>query len=352
MRKIVHIDMDCFFAAIEERDHPELRGRPLAVGGAPERRGVLATCNYPARRYGLHSAMPSRTALARCPQLILRPVDLPRYRAVSQAIFRIFADYTDRIEPVSLDEAYLDLSHEPRAVRVARAIRERIRAEQGLTASAGVAPNKFLAKVASDWNKPDGLCVILPEQVDEFVRALPVGRIPGVGPVTEARLLAMGIKTCGDLRRLSREELQQRFGRAGSRLHELARGIDERPVRVSRRRKSLSVEHTFASDLGSLDDCLALLPQLTEALLERLDRQPPALRRAIRAQFVKIRFNDFHQTTVQCPTTEPDRARFRALCSRGWQRGRRPVRLLGLGLHFAEAPPGARQLEIPLEADA
>lgn len=349
MRKIVHIDMDCFFAAIEERDHPELRGRPLAVGGAAERRGVLATCNYAARRFGLHSAMPTRSALQRCPGLILRPPDLPRYREVSGAIFRIFADYTDRIEPVSLDEAYLDLSHEPRATRVAQAIRARIRAEQGLTASAGVAPNKFLAKVASDWNKPDGLFVVLPQQVDEFVHALPVGRIPGVGRVTEARLQALGATTCGALRRLPREVLVQHFGRFGERLHELARGIDERPVRTRRTRKSLSVEHTFARDLGGLEDCLSLLPALQDELEARLARQPPTLRKAVRGQFVKIRFNDFSQTTVQCPTPAPDGSRFRALCEAGWRRGRRPVRLLGLGLRLDPAPRAEGQLELALE---
>ncbi len=349
MRKIVHIDMDCFFAAIEERDHPELRGRPLAVGGAAERRGVLATCNYAARRFGLHSAMPTRSALQRCPELILRPPDLPRYREVSRAIFRIFADYTERIEPVSLDEAYLDLSHEPRAGRVAQAIRARIRTEQGLTASAGVAPNKFLAKVASDWNKPDGQCVIPPQRVDDFLRNLPVGRIPGVGRVTEARLQALGIATCGQLRQLPRETLMQHFGRFGARLHEFARGIDERPVRTRRTRKSLSVEHTFARDLGGLDDCLRLLPTLQDELEARLARQPPALRAAICGQFVKIRFNDFTQTTVQSPSRAPDGTRFRALCETGWRRGRRPVRLLGLGLRLDPAPDGTTQLELALE---
>ncbi|MGD8644607.1 MAG: DNA polymerase IV, partial [Chromatiales bacterium] len=227
-RKIIHIDMDCFYAAVEVRDRPELRGRPVAVGGSAQGRGVLTTCSYEARRHGVRSAMPSARALRLCPDLIILPVDMARYRRVSREIQTILRELTPQVEPMSLDEAYLDVSDCPdydgSATLMARELRRRIREDQGLTASTGVAPNKFLAKVASDWNKPDGELVIRPEQVADFVRALPVAKVPGVGPVTAARLKTLGIETCGDVQRWTPEGLTRHLGRFGQRLHELAHG--------------------------------------------------------------------------------------------------------------------------------
>jgi DNA polymerase-4 len=347
-RKIIHIDMDCFFAAIEEREHPELRGKPLAVGGAAERRGVLATCNYEARRYGLHSAMPTRTALQRCPALILQPVNMMLYKQASQAIFQIYRRYTEQIEPLSLDEAYLDVSGLGSATLIAEDIRRTIHKEQGLTASAGVAPNKFLAKVASDWNKPDGLFVITPDAIDDFVRDLPVKRIHGVGKVTATRLHALGIQTCGDLQAYGQEQLVELFGRFGHQLYQFARGIDHRPVKPRTDRKSLSVERTFEHDLEGLQACTELLPELLDELRLRLNRLRNAEQNNIQALFIKIKFRDFQLTTVQASASVPDLELSRTLLEKGWLRGEKPVRLLGIGVQFGSRTPASDQLTLPL----
>jgi DNA polymerase-4 len=344
-RKIIHLDCDCFFAAVEMRDDPALRGRPLAVGGRVEQRGVIATCNYEARRYGVRSAMPTREALRRCPGLILRPPDFARYRAASQAVHAILADYTPLIEPLSLDEAYLDVTAataaSPTATQLARILREHIRAEVGITASAGVAPNKFVAKVASDWRKPDGLFVVPPERVAAFVAALPVARVPGVGPVTAARLRQLGIETCAQLRAWPLERLLRTFGRLGAMLWERCRGIDPRPVAPDQPRRSLSVETTFPRDLPDFEACLAALPGLMSDFESRRQRLA-ALRPA--ASFVKLRFADFSQTTVESTSARPDAVGWHTLLRRGWQRRRLPVRLLGLGIRFADAT--APQLDL------
>lgn len=347
-RKIIHIDMDCFFAAVEEREHPELSGKPLAVGGAADRRGVLATCNYEARRFGLHSAMPTRTAVQRCPELILRPVNMALYKRVSQAIFRIYQRYTELIEPLSLDEAYLDVSGTGSATLIAKDIRKTIRKEQGLTASAGVAPNKFLAKVASDWNKPNGLFVITPDDIEDFVAGLPVKRIHGVGKVTATRLHALGIQTCGDLQAYEQGQLEEHFGRFGQQLYQYARGIDHRPVRTQTDRKSLSVERTFEHDLEGLEPCLEVLPDLLEKLLLRLERLHDKRDKSIQTLFVKIKFSDFQLTTVQATASAPELALGKTLLQKGWDRARKPVRLLGIGVHFGPRAPARDQLSLPL----
>ncbi|MEZ5477405.1 MAG: DNA polymerase IV [Thiolinea sp.] len=348
-RKIIHIDMDCFYAAVEARDRPELRGKPLAVGGSPDGRGVVATCSYEARRFGVHSAMPMGLALRKCPDLIIVPSRMAIYRQVSQEIQAIFSEYTDLIEPLSLDEAFLDVSQarhlQGSATRIAEAIRARIRSSQSLTASAGVAPNKFLAKVASDWRKPDGLFVIHPQRVDEFVRALPVNRIPGVGQVTAARLAQLGIRDCADLQTWQREALVREFGKFGRRLHDLARGIDPRPVNVSDLRKSLSVEDTFSRDLPDLPSCLQQLPALYQSLQQRLERAQRQRFQSPKSLFVKLRFHDFHTTTVQTSSTLVQKALFAPLIEQAWERGRRPVRLLGIGVQFAE-PGIPEQLQL------
>ncbi len=352
-RKIIHVDMDAFFAAVEVRDDPSLRGRPVAVGGDPGRRGVVSTCSYEARRFGIRSGMPSAVAVRRCPDLVFLRPDFERYKAASRHLHAIFEDITDRIEPLSIDEAFLDVTGAPSATRIARALRERIRGELRLTASAGVAPNKFLAKVASDLNKPDGLVVVTPKRVDAFVRPLGVERIYGVGPVTAGRLEGMGLRTCADLQALTKDELQRRFGTFGGALYRLCRGIDERPLVTSWERKSLSVEETYAEDLPGVDECLGEIAPLHGQLVGRLERlggrgEPI---RGIKTLFVKLKFQDFQVTTVQVSGDRPDLEIFLNLCRKAWGRGRRPVRLVGMGVRFrAESAPGGGQLTLPFAA--
>ncbi|MBR7777626.1 DNA polymerase IV [Undibacterium rugosum] len=351
MKKIIHCDCDCFYAAIEMRDDPTLRGKPLAVGGRPDQRGVVATCNYEARRYGVRSAMPMSQAVRRCPELMILPPAMEKYRTASRQILAIYRDYTDLVEPLSLDEAYLDVSasshHQGSATRIAMEIRARVAAEVGITASAGVAPNKFLAKIASDWNKPDGLFVILPHQVPDFVAALPVARLFGVGKVTAARLHQLGIQTCADLLNWSLPDLLQHFGKLGRSLYFLARGVDEREVIVSSERKSVSVEETYAQDLPDAAACLAELP----VLLSDLQRRASACNALphIHKLYVKLRFSDFRITTVECVARELDADMFGQLIQTGFQRRQLPVRLLGLGIRLQEHPPmDSAQLELGL----
>src|SRR5277367_5020515 len=264
VRKIVHIDMDAFYASVEQRDDPNLRGKPVVVAWRGNR-SVVCAASYEARAFGVRSAMPAMRAERLCPEAIFVPPDFTRYRAVSRSVRAIFVRHTDLIEPLSLDEAYLDVTENksdlPTATRVARIIREQIREELHLTASAGVAPNKFLAKIASDWRKPDGLFVIQPEDIDTFLPPLLVSRIPGVGKVTERRLGEIGIKTVGDLRNLELLTLESRFGRYGARLYDLARGIDHSLVVPDRPTKSISAEDTFEHDIPL---------QETEPMIRRL----------------------------------------------------------------------------------
>jgi DNA polymerase-4 len=338
VRKIIHCDCDCFYAAVETRDDPSLAGKPLAVGGRAAERGVIATCNYEARAFGVHSAMSTMQALKRCPRLILLPPDFTRYRDASRRILAIYRDYTPLVEPLSLDEAYLDVTGVDRcqgsATLMAQEIRGRIRAEVGITASAGIAPNKFIAKVASDWNKPDGQFVVRPQDVDAFVAALPVKKIFGVGKVTATKLLRLGVETCGDLRAWSVADLTREFGSFGASLHRLCRGIDERPVRPDRIRKSLSVETTYVTDLPDLAACRAAMPALIEEFRRRFARAQEA--RPVHKAVVKIKFADFTQTTAECVATAPDEAVWAALLEDAHARGARPVRLLGVGVRFAD----------------
>ncbi|MFV8825586.1 DNA polymerase IV [Thauera sp. WH-2] len=341
-RKIIHCDCDCFYASVEMRDDPALRGRPLAVGGRAETRGVIATCNYEARAFGVHSAMPTARALKLCPQLILLPPDFDRYREASRRILAIYRDYTPLVEPLSLDEAYLDVTGVDRchgsASLMAQEIRERIRDEVGITASAGIAPNKFIAKVASDWNKPDGQFVVRPQDVDAFVAALPVKKIFGVGKVTAAKLNGLGVRTCGDLRAWSAADLTHAFGSFGASLYRLCRGIDERPVQPDRARKSLSVETTYTPDLRDLPACRAALLELLADFSRRFERardRPP-----VHKAFVKVRFADFSRTTAECVSSAPDETTWLRLLDEAHARGAMPVRLLGVGVRFGERAEG------------
>ena len=338
VRKIIHCDCDCFYASVEMRDDPSLRGRPLAVGGRADQRGVIATCNYEARRYGIHSAMATAQAVKLCPDLILIPPNMEKYRIASRQIMDIYRDYTDLVEPLSLDEAYLDVTNSPHckgsATLIAQEIRRRIFETVGITASAGVAPNKFVAKIASDWNKPDGLFLVRPGEVDAFVAALPVKKLFGVGKVTAAKLHSLGAQTCGDLRDWNIDKLQQHFGSFGARLYDLCRGIDYREVNPVRERKSISTEETYTPDVPDLAGCLALLPDLYEHLLGRIKRNNAE--KFINKLFVKIKFADFQRTTVECVGYAPNMETYRRLMETGWQRASRPVRLLGVGVRLSD----------------
>ncbi len=352
MRKIIHCDCDCFYASVEMRDDPSLVGRPIAVGGRAETRGVIATCNYEARAFGVHSAMSTARALQLCPQLVLLPPDFERYRVASRTILDIYRDYTPLVEPLSLDEAYLDVTGVDRcqgsATLMAQEIRARIQAEVGITASAGIAPNKFVAKVASDWNKPNGQFVVRPDEVDAFVAALPVKKIFGVGKVTAAKLRRQGVETCADLRAWSLAELTQAFGSFGASLHRLCRGIDDRPVKPDRIRKSLSVETTYANDLPDLAACHAALPALIAEFRARFGRARET--RPVHKAVVKIKFADFVQTTAECVAAAPDDGVWHALLEEAHARRGKPVRLLGVGVRFVEhdGGEGGQEAQIPL----
>jgi DNA polymerase IV len=304
VRKIIHVDMDAFYASVEQRDDPSLKGRPVIVGW-PGQRSVVCAASYEARKFGVHSAMPALRARRLCPEAVFIHPDFDKYRAASRQIREIFERHTPFVEPLSLDEAYLDVTHEltgiPTATETAEVIRTEIRSKTLLTASAGVAPNKFLAKIASDWKKPDGLFVIRPHQVEQFLIPLPVRKIPGVGKATEQVLTDMGIATVGDLRQFTDEQLIARFGKWGTRLYELARGIDESPVITSHKRKSWSSENTFQKDI-TLEEVADYLRSESQRLWESIEQ------RSMRGRTVtvKLRTGDFQTATRQLtPETLP-----------------------------------------------
>ena len=336
LRKIIHVDMDAFYASVEQRDDPALRGKPLAVGGG--HRGVVAAASYEARRFGVRSAMPSVTARRRCPELLFVKPRFDVYRAVSHQIRAIFADYTPLVEPLSLDEAYLDVSEDRRGLgsarAIAEAIRRRIREETGLTASAGGSSCKFMAKLASDHRKPDGLCVITPDKGPEFVASLPVARFHGVGPVTARKMERLGIETGADLRAWSLPQLQAHFGSAAEWYWRICRGIDEREVRPDRPNKSVSAERTFDEDLREPERLAAELERIAGFAWARVERAEVAGRTVT----LKVKFADFTLITRSrsFPELIPDLAAFtaagQALLS-GIQPLAKGVRLLGLGLH-------------------
>ncbi|HTH29223.1 MAG TPA: DNA polymerase IV [Sphingobium sp.] len=355
-RKIIHIDMDAFFASVEQRDNPSLRGKAVAVGGGGPR-GVVAAASYEARAFGVRSAMPGGKARRLCPDLIFVPPRFEAYRAVSQQIHGIFARFTNVIQPLSLDEAYLDVTENrlgiASATYVAEELRRLIRAETGLTASAGVSYNKLLAKLASDQNKPDGLCVIRPGEGAAFIAAMPVGRIHGVGPVTARRMAALGIETGADLRRHALPFLQQHFGKAAAFYYWAARGRDDRPVREREVRKSISVEDTFATDIAEEAALIAALDQIADRLWPRIERAGAAGRSVT----LKIKLADFRILTRSRTLPQPlrDRAQiFETGCA--LLRAELPLplgaRLLGLGLHNLapddEKPASPQQLKLAI----
>ncbi|MGK0176623.1 MAG: DNA polymerase-4 [Lentimonas sp.] len=343
-RRIIHIDMDCFYASVEMRERPELSNKPIAVGGSSGR-GVLTTCNYVARKFGIRSAMPVFKARKLCPQLIVLPVRFDLYRQASQQIRSIFKRYTELVEPLSLDEAYLDLTQEKcRGAEIAQEIRTMIYNETGLTASAGVGPNKLIAKIASDWNKPDGQCVVSPSRVQDFMRDLPVRCLWGVGPKSAARLSEMDVGTCGDLQNYSQARLASEFGSFGPELYYLCRGIDERPVQPNRIRKSLSNEHTFDKNIETLEACEEALKIQHRELLEILEKT--AVDRQIAKILVKLKFSDFRRTTAEITSRQPELSSYIRLLHEAWGRSGKPVRLLGLGVRFADTTDKPEQLEL------
>lgn len=344
-RKFIHVDMDCFYAAVEMRDDPSLGDLPLAIGGRPDQRGVVATCNYPARKFGIHSAMATAYAMRLCPELIVRPPRMAYYQAISREIRAIFQRYTDLIEPISLDEAYLDVTDSEHcqgsATRIAEDIRQVIFDETGLTASAGIAPIKFLAKICSDENKPNGQFVLTPDTLDDFVRALPLKKIPGVGKVTQAKLAKFGLITCQDIRDFGEAALSQHFGSFANHLFQRAWGRDPRRLTTEWIRKSVSVERTFSEDLTELAEAAPIIERLTAELQRRLT---PYANRRVKNQQIKLKFSDFTQTTVERRSEMLDPALTQSLLENAWERGAgKGVRLIGLGVHFFDPEPEQTQ---------
>ena len=297
IKKIIHIDMDAFYASVEQRDNPKYRGKPLAVGASPRQRGVVAAASYEARKYGIHSAMPSKSAIAKCPNLIFAKPRFEVYRAISTQIHDVFRRYTDIVEPVALDEAYLDVTENkqrlPYASTVALHIRHEIFQETNLTASAGVSVNKFLAKIASGMNKPNGMTVILPEEAESFVESLPIEKFHGIGKVTAAKMRSLGILTGADLKERSRLFLVRSFGKAGNYYYDIARAKDERAVEANRVRKSIGAENSFAEDLRDKATIITKLEQIAVTLVERIERHQASGRTLT----LKVKFSDYQQIT-------------------------------------------------------
>ncbi len=335
VRKIIHVDMDCFYAAVEMRDNPHLRDVPIAVGGNGPR-SVLCTCNYKARAFGVRSAMPNSKAKVLCPELIIVNGRMAVYQQVSAQIRAIFLRYTDLIEPLSLDEAFLDVTNATvchgSATLIAKQIRADIYNELQLTASAGIAPNKFLAKIASDENKPNGQCVVSPQDVSEFVTDLPLKKIPGIGPKTSEKLKRFGFESCADVRASSVAKLHSIVGKFANSLYQRSFGIDHRELETQRVRKSLAIETTMAEDIDSVEECLTVLKELFGKLELRLEKHK---NRAINKQTVKIKFADFQQTTVDVQSSVCHYDTFIELFQKAMTRSNdRKVRLIGLSLGF------------------
>jgi DNA polymerase-4 len=337
VRRIIHVDMDAFYASVEQRDNPSLRGKPLVVGGQPNRRGVVAAASYQARQFGVYSAMSMAKAVRLCPSLVIVPPDFSRYKAASSAVFGIFREVTPLVEPLSLDEAYLDVTEnawqEPLATTVARRLKERIRTETGLTASAGVAPNKFLAKIASGWKKPDGLTVISPDRIEPFLQQLPVDALWGVGPVTARKLRSHGIERLVDVRTIDPAALQEAVGSLADWLRQLAHGIDDRPVVPNRESKSSGSENTYPEDLVDLATIRTEIAEMAGHAVRWLARKTLFARTVT----IKVRYSDF--TTITRSHSAPPTRDEASVVARAVQlldrtdAGRRPVRLLGVSVH-------------------
>jgi len=351
IRKIIHVDMDCFYAAIEQRDDPHLANTAVAVGGSPENRGVIATANYEARKFGVHSAMPSGYARQLCPHLIIVRPDIKKYKVESNKIRSIFHSYTDLVEPLSLDEAYLDTTDSTRcqgsATWIAQAICKEIFETTGLTASAGVSTSKFLAKISSDWNKPNGIKVVLPGEEIKFIDILPVKKLHGVGKVMTRKLESMDIFTCKELRQVELSTLVKKFGKYGKYLFDLSRAIDNRKVSPNSQRKSVSVETTFNEDILEWNDCESELLKLVSSLSRRLESAGGAEK--IRKVYVKVKQANFSLHTAESISIGLDVKLLIALLKRLRKQYPQAIRLLGIGVRFPDEKKslGQQQLNIP-----
>jgi DNA polymerase-4 len=351
-RKIIHIDMDAFFASVEQRDRPELSGKPVVVGGRPNSRGVVAAASYEARKFGVRSAMSSSRAQALCPSAIFVPPRFVVYQRVSRTVMGILRSFTDLVEPLSIDEAFLDVTRSKSQLRyasqIAKVIRQRIFDFTGLTASAGVAPNKFLAKIASDMNKPDGLTVIQPADVHALLESLPVRKIPGIGPVTEQKMAVRGVVRVGDLCRFSEEELVAFFGKQGRWFFEVSRGIDNRPVVPHRERKSISAENTFERDIVRVEELELRLSELAERVYKRCQKKVVSGR----CVTLKVKYNDFEQITRSYTRKREVASVDELFEEQGVLPLQKPVRLLGIGVQLFEEErgeeAGERQLWLAL----
>jgi len=355
MRKIIHVDMDCFYAAVEMRDNPALAGLPIAVGGSEARRGVISTCNYLAREYGVRSAMASAQALKLCPSLVLVPGRMEVYQQVSKQIGEIYRQYTDVVEPLSLDEAYLDVSDcdqcQGSATLIAQQIRQQIFEQTGLTASAGIAPNKFMAKIASDLNKPNGQYVITPPQVDQFALQLPLNKISGVGKVTFDKLKKLGLLTGQDIRNADMALLHHHFGKFALVLKQRSHGIDERMINPNHQRKSVGVETTLPVDIKGEGACIEILDKLWPELERRLAKVDKTQR--IAKQGIKLKFSDFQSTSVEKASNSLDRELCITLLKQAIERANgRAIRLIGLSVGLPTSQSKAKPSpQLPLFSD-
>jgi len=347
--KIIHVDMDCFYASVEIKEKPELKSKPVAVAGSSENRGVITTCNYIARKFGIHSAMPSVTAKKLCPQIIFLPVNMEKYRNISKETHKIYKCYTKIIEPISLDEAYLDVTNSEYCQgdpeEMARQIRKKIFEDLGITASAGIASNKFLAKIASDWNKPNGQFSIPDKDIQNFILKVPVRKIHGVGEKTEILLNNHGIQTCSDLQKLSKESLVKLLGKYGCTLYSLSRGIDDRLVEDDKISKSLSVEDTYMKDLTNYDQAINELNKLYLELTKRFGKDIYK-DRLIKSCFIKVKFNNFKLITMQTPSQKIDYPVYSNLLKKTLLTNKKPIRLLGMGIQFDNRPLNQLNLDI------
>ncbi|SMF60325.1 DNA polymerase-4 [Alteromonadaceae bacterium Bs31] len=353
MRKIIHVDADCFYAALEMRENPALRDVPLAVGGNPDGRGVVATCNYLARQYGVRSAMASANARRLCPNLVFVKPNFNLYKRASEEMREIFAQFSDLIEPASLDEAYLDVSESEQcrgsATLIASQIRQLVYQEIGITVSAGIAPVKFLAKIASDWNKPNGMFTVSPAEVATFCLNLPLTKLPGVGKATSTKLARLGLFNCRDILQCDKDLLVSTFGKYSYSLIQMSEGKDSRLVKPNHARKSISIERTYSADLDNQAALAECLPELMDGLRQRYRNLPKQY--TVLKKYVKLKFDNFQHTTMEMtlsqnadPLCFDD---FQRLMTVGWCRQKRAVRLMGLGFRLAEGSHSSLQLPLP-----
>ena len=348
-RKIIHIDMDSFFASVEVRDNPNLQNKPVAVGGKANERGVLTTCNYLARKYGLHSAMSSKKAIQLCKDLIIIPVDITKYRKISKEIFKIFKCYSRKIEPVSIDEAFLDVSEsgycQGDPEEMAKQIRSCIKADFGITASAGISSNKLIAKICSDWKKPDNQFSICDDEIQNFIKTVSLKSIPGIGRVNFKKCKTLNMTSCSDMQKISKDELIKIFGSYGYTLFNLVRGIDNREIETNRTRKSISVEDTFLHDLRDTTLCIQQLSILYTKLIERC-KSSNVNTNEVREIFLKIKFNDFETITRQKKSLKIELNEFKNLFDSNIAKIVKPIRLLGIGFRLNDKKEESSQYDI------